>query len=185
MEYLEAVKRYCPMDEEERLEKEVILSFLEEKGDLALLRKSEMAHMTSTAMIFNETKDKLLMVHHNIYDTWACVGGHADGMKDLLAVAFKEAAEETGVTEVKAITENVLSLDILQVGKHYKRGSYVPNHLHLNVTYGMTAPEDVPLRIKEDENSGVMLVPIAELEVYSKEDEFIKVYRKIIEKVIK
>lgn len=184
MNFIDAVNAYQPYDEEERLEKEVIAAFLAEKGEKALFRESALAHMTSTAMVFNKEKDKLLMVHHNIYDTWACVGGHADGMDNLLQVALKETAEETGVKNAFPITENILSLDILQVAKHYKRGKYVPNHLHLNATYGLIASEKEHLHIKADENSAVMWVPISQLEKYSKEPEFVKVYRKILEKVI-
>lgn len=184
MYFMDAVKAYLPGDAEEQAEKEIICAFLMEKGEKALFRENALAHMTSTAMVFNEEKDKLLMVHHNIYDTWACVGGHADGMGDLYQVALKETAEETGVKAVRSITEDILSLDILQVAKHYKRGKYVPNHLHLNVTYGLISSEKEPLRAKADENSAVMWVPITQLESYSKEPEFVKVYRKIIKKVI-
>lgn len=185
MYFIDAIKAYLPADEEEQAEKEAIAALLQEKGCTVLSRENALAHMTSTAMIFNEEKDKLLMVHHNIYDTWACVGGHADGMDDLLQVALKETEEETGVKNLRSVSEQILSLDILQVTKHYKRGKYVPNHLHLNATYGLIASESEPLRVKADENSAVMWVPIAELDAYSKEPEFVKVYRKIIKKVIK
>ena len=84
MYFINAIKAYCPNNAEEEIEKESICQFIEEKGERVLLRESTLAHITSTAMIFNGEKDKLLMVHHNIYDTWACVGGHADGMDDLL-----------------------------------------------------------------------------------------------------
>ncbi len=33
---------------------------------------------------------KTLMVHHNIYNTWAWTGGHADGDKDMLEIAIKD-----------------------------------------------------------------------------------------------
>lgn len=184
MYFVDAINAYLPVDGEEQAEKEVIKAFLKENGERALFRESTLAHMTSTAMVFNEEKDKLLMVHHNIYDTWACVGGHADGMPDLFLVALKETEEETGVKNLRPVTEKILSLDILQVAKHYKRGAYIPNHLHLNATYGLIASENEVLRVKEDENSAVMWVPISQLESYSKEPEFVKVYRKIIKKVL-
>ena len=38
---------------------------------------------------------------------------------------------------------------------HYKRGKYVPTHLHLNVTYLLQADEEEVLHAKEDENTGV------------------------------
>ena len=37
----------------------------------------------------------------------------------------------------------------------YREGSYVPSHLHLNVTYLFEADEEEILRVKPDENSGV------------------------------
>ena len=40
-----------------------------------------------------------------------------------------------------------LSLEILTVDGHEKRGVYVPSHLHLNVTYLLEADEAEVLRI--------------------------------------
>ena len=34
---------------------------------------------------------------HNIYQSWSWIGGHADGVADLRAVALRELEEETGV----------------------------------------------------------------------------------------
>ena len=90
--------------------------------------------MTASSWLLNATHDKVLMIYHNIYHSWAWTGGHADGDRDLLAVAKREAMEETGVTEIRAISEDIFSLEILTVDGHEKRGVYVPSHLHLNVS---------------------------------------------------
>ena len=74
------------------------------------------------------------MAYHNIYHSWAWTGGHADGEKDLLSVAIREAKEETGIKTVKPVMEGIFSLEVLTVDGHEKNGSYVPSHLHLNVT---------------------------------------------------
>ncbi len=55
--------------------------------------------------------------------------------------------EETGVTEIRVISEDIFSLEILTVDGHEKRGVYVPSHLHLNVTYLLEADEAEVLRI--------------------------------------
>ena len=34
------------------------------------------------------------MIYHNIYDSWAWVGGHADGDEDLVHVVKKEIEEQ-------------------------------------------------------------------------------------------
>lgn len=183
MSYQKTIELYQADTENEKLEKKIILDYIKLLDKKALDRESMLAHITSTAMVFNEAKDKILMIHHNIFDTWACVGGHADGNPDLLAVAFQELAEETGITKATAIANEPLSLDILQVHSHLKRGSYVPNHLHLNVTFALETSQSNPYRIKEDENSGVMWIPIPKIEEFTKEKEFIEVYHKIIKKV--
>ena len=184
MDILQAVQAYQPYNMEEGKEKQVVLELLAQNKKGLLFRSSHLAHATATAMVFNETKDKILMIKHNIFETWACVGGHADGESDLLYVATKELQEETGVFEAIPISEEILSLDILLVAGHYKRGEYVPNHLHINATYAFIANENVKLTIKEDENSGVAWIPVTEISSYCKEQEFVNVYKKIIEKII-
>lgn len=184
MNLLQSIRAYQPYTMEEEKEKQLILELIEKSGNQILFRTSHFAHATATAMVFNEKKNKVLMIKHNIFGTWACVGGHADGEGNLLTVAFKELQEETGVTAAVPHSQDILSLDILSVMAHYKKGEYVPNHLHINATFGLIADEKVRLRIKEDENSDVAWIPIREIENYCKEKEFVKVYKKIIEKII-
>jgi len=184
MNFLQSVREYQPYNMEEGKERQIVLDLLEQNEERILFRTSQLAHATATAMVFNEKKDKVLMVKHNIFGTWACVGGHADGEADLLRVAKKELLEETGVFAAIPISDEILSLDILLVAGHYKRGEYVPNHLHINATYAFIAPENVKLTIKEDENSAVAWIPIDKISKYCKEMEFVKVYKKIIKKII-
>ena len=67
------------------------------------------------------------MIYHNIYDSWAWMGGHADGEEDLFKVAEREAKEESGITDIKAISEEIASIEILPVSGHEKKGKYVIN----------------------------------------------------------
>ena len=96
-----------------------------------------------------------LMAYHNLYDSWAWLGGHADGEEDLLAVALREVREESGVKHARPASENIFSLEVLTVDGHEKRGAYVSSHLHLNVTYLLIADDSDALTVKPDENSGV------------------------------
>ena len=67
----------------------------------------------------------------------------------------KEASEETGVVRARLLSPSPISLEILTVDGHMKRGKYVHSHLHLNLTYLIEVDEDEILRIKADENSGI------------------------------
>lgn len=182
MNYKEAIMAYHPINEQEEAEKRVILQYINEYPDNILLRENEFAHMTSSGFIMNKELTKVLMIHHNIYNTWAWTGGHADGDEDLLYVAMKEAKEETGVTKIQPLMEDVASIDILPVWGHMKKGKYVATHMHLSLAYILIADEEQELHINEEENSGVKWIKIEEIEKYSNEKEIIKVYHKLIDR---
>ena len=146
---------YQPSCEQEAADRAMMLTWLNLCPNGIFTRENATAHFTASGLIFNPELNKVLLVHHTIYNAWTWTGGHADGDRDLLAVAKREAMEETGVTEIRTISEDIFSLEILTVDGHEKRGVYVPSHLHLNVSYLLEADEEEVLRIKPDENSGV------------------------------
>ena len=162
-----------------------MLSYID-NFDNILTRANEYAHFTSSSFILNKERTKVLMIFHNIYKSWAWTGGHSDGDNDLLYVAMKEAKEETGITNIKPISNEIYSLEQITVNGHEKRGKYVGSHIHLNITYLLEADENEIIRVKEDENSGVKWVTIEELkgvvnEIWVRD----RVYTKIIEKMKK
>ena len=61
-------------------------------------------------------------------------------------VILKEIEEESGLTDVEFLSNDVFSLEILTVDGHEKRGEYVSSHLHLNVTYLLEASTEAPIR---------------------------------------
>ena len=179
---LDDIRAYEPFNEQEREDKEIIISFLENSAD-AFLRGNKQAHMTASAWIVNKSRDKVLMVYHNLYDSWSWTGGHADGEEKLLKVALKEAKEETGA-DVKPVVENIFSLEILTVDGHEKKGEYVPSHLHMNVTYLLEASEEDVLKICPDENSGVSWFSLEDALAKSTEPWFVqRIYKKLNEKM--
>lgn len=178
----QSIKSYIPYNEQEKKDKQVFLSCTEVFED-TLTRENEIAHITSSAFVVNRTKDKVLMIHHNIYNSWSWTGGHADGEEDFLAVAIKELKEETGVKNIHPVTSDIFSLDILPVLGHTKKGNYVSPHIHLSVAYLIEADENDLLIVREDENSGVRWIPIDEINIYSTEPHMHKVYNKIITKL--
>ena len=119
------------------------------------------------------------MVYHNIYNSWSWTGGHADGKPDLLATAIREAQEETGVTALHPVSNEPLSLEILTVQAHRKRGKYVAPHLHLNLTYLVEADDRQQLRIKPDENSAVRWFSPEDAIAASTEPDMQIIYRKL------
>ncbi|GAB6107215.1 NUDIX hydrolase [Fusibacter bizertensis] len=182
MDYKETIEKYLPTVDQEKSDRNIILNYIKDYECNILTRENQVAHITSSGLILNKNLDKILMVHHNIYQTWAWTGGHADGNADLLEVAIKEGKEETGLENLIPLSIEPLAIDILPVLGHIKKGNYVSAHLHLNVTYVLIADELERLKIKEDENSGVKWILVSELEQFSNEPFMIEVYLKIVEK---
>lgn len=182
MSWIDLIKTYKPYNQQEEKDKEIILHCINIFDDV-LTRNNEIMHITSSAFILNKAKDKTLMIHHNIYNSWSWTGGHADGEENLLAVAIKEAREETGVKNVRPIVPGIFSLDILPVLGHVKNGKYISAHLHLSVAYLVEVDEDELLIVKSDENSDVKWIPIEKVNEYSNEPHMQKIYNKLILKI--
>ena len=182
MNLKQQIEKYKPYNEQEENDKEMMLKYIETFPDV-LTRENRMCHFTASNWIVNKERTKAIMIYHNIYKSWAWTGGHADGDSNLLNVALKEAKEETGLENLKVISDGIYSLEILTVSSHIKRGKFVPAHLHLDCCFLLEADENEQLRIKEDENSGVKWVDISEVENISNEEDMKPVYRKLNEKL--
>ena len=182
MNLLREIEKYEPYNEQESRDKNVMLGFLKNQKNV-LTRENEIAHFTASAWVLNEARDKVLMIYHNIYDSWSWTGGHADGEENLLAVAIKEVKEETGLIEVRPIQTEIFSLEILTVEGHLKNEKYVPSHLHINCTYLLEASDDEKLSVKFDENQGVCWMDIETCVKVSKEPSMQKIYKKLNEKL--
>lgn len=180
--YTDEIAAYEPFGERDESDKRVILEYIRLFPHNILTRENEFAHITSSGLILNRELTKVLMIYHNIFDTWAWTGGHADGEGDLLAIAMKEAREETGLASLTPLTERMLSLDILPVCGHRKNGRWVSAHMHLNSAYVLIADERDALRVKPDENSGVEWFPVEELKTRVTEEYFPELYGRIVER---
>lgn len=180
----ETLKEYIPVNEQETIDKQSMIQFVERNPD-ALLRTNLYGHITSSAIVVNETMDKVLFAHHNIYDSWGWVGGHNDGDPDCLNVALKEAKEETGVTNIRPYNEDILGVDIIYVNNHIKHGEYVSDHIHFNVTYLFIASEDDQLKIAQGENSDVAWFDMNDVVSHISEPRMVPVYEKLFQQVQK
>lgn len=183
MDYQKQIAAYQPFNKQEKQDKKSMLAYLETSTDL-LTRENKEAHFTASAWVVNPLLTKTVMAYHNIYQSWAWLGGHADGEADFLKVAMQEVTEETGLQHLKAASPNIFSLEILAVPAHLKNGETIASHLHLNLTYLLIANEEEPLQVKPDENSAVAWLGLEEAVQKSNEPEMKDIYQKLNEKVM-
>ena len=154
MDMIAALERFQPWNEQESTDRCELLRRLRSGEDL-LSRDNLSAHLTVSAWVVSPDRTQVLLAYHDLYDSWAWLGGHADGETDLLSVALREVREESGLADVRPVSEDIYSVEILAVEGHEKKGRYVPSHLHLNVTFLLEADPSAPLRSLPGENSAV------------------------------
>jgi 8-oxo-dGTP pyrophosphatase MutT (NUDIX family) len=182
--WIKDIVAFKPQTEQEEVDQKLIVDFIK-KNDNCLTRDNKVAHVSSSGFILNKRMDKALMVYHKIYRSWSWTGGHADGESDLLKVALEEAREETGIENVKPLTEKIVTLDVLPVPSHFKHGKFVSAHLHLSIAYVLIADDTDRLVVKEDENSGVKWMKIKDIDKEVNELDMKLVYNKLINRAKK
>ena len=183
MNLRDQILTFVPQNEQEQRDKQELLAWLDSGIDI-YSRRCNAAHLTASAWVVSPDRRQVLMAYHNLYDSWAWLGGHADGERDLLAVALREVREESGLAAVRPVSPDIYSLEILTVDGHEKRGVYVSSHLHLNVTFLLEADPAEPVRCKPDESSRVDWFTPEEAVAASSEPWFRqRIYRKLNEKL--
>lgn len=182
---LNNIRKYEPSDEQEVKDKDQLIWILENYQDKAFFRDLKFGHITSSAIVLDKTHKYILLAFHNIYKSWAWLGGHADGEFDLEKLSKREVQEETGLEDLELISNDYSSIEILTVDGHIKRGEYVSSHLHYNVTYLYEGDMEKHIRIKSDENSNVGWIKIDDLYENVKNDhDMYNIYMKSINRVL-
>lgn len=182
MDISKELEFFSPSNTQEESDKKIMLDALEKYDDI-FSRDNSLAHFTASAWVVNPQRSKVLMAYHKIFDEWAWTGGHADGDRNLLAVAEKELREETGISNPRLLSSGIYSIEIIPVEAHFRRGSFVSAHLHLDVCYLFEVNEEEKLTANEEENTGVKWIPVEDSVAQTKEPKMRAIYNKLNEKL--
>src|SRR5262245_31817196 len=90
------LERYLASHPGERDTLERTLAFVRAHPD-CFERSCAPGHITGSAWILSHDRAQFLLTHHRKLGRWLQLGGHADGEPDPLAVALREAQEESGM----------------------------------------------------------------------------------------
>jgi 8-oxo-dGTP pyrophosphatase MutT (NUDIX family) len=91
------------------------------------------AHVTGSAWVVNLDREQVLLLHHRKHSQWFQPGGHADGDADIVRVAVRECAEETGLesNQIHLIDASIFDVDIHTIPAMRD----VPQHEHIDVRF--------------------------------------------------
>jgi len=165
---LQLLRDHTPMTETEAAMHRRLKEFVETQPS-CFERSLQMCHITGSAWIVNRAKTKALLVHHVKLSRWLQPGGHADGETDVLGVAMREAREETGLTSLRAVSEDVFDVDIHPIPA---RGDE-PEHLHHDVRFLLEADENESVVVSE-ESHDVRWFELTEIEALDPGESIIR-----------
>jgi ADP-ribose pyrophosphatase YjhB (NUDIX family) len=111
-----------------------MLAFIAAHPSDAHLRSCLEGHLTSSVMLMDHARERVLLTLHKKLGAWLQLGGHCDGDASLVHVAWREAREESGIESIE-IDPEPLDLDIHLIPERRDPGGHVPRHLHLDTRF--------------------------------------------------
>lgn len=147
------LEQYAPPSAKEEETKKSMLGFLVTHPD-CFDRSCVSGHFTGSAWLLNRPKTHALLMHHRKLDKWLQLGGHCDGESDVLAVALKEAQEESGINGIIPISTTIFDIDLHEIPP-YKE---TPAHKHYDIRFLLHVHTDEDF-IKNEESNQLMWVP--------------------------
>jgi hypothetical protein len=107
---LRLLEEYQPTLEEVQFKVDM-LKFITEHKD-CFERTLEIGHITASAWLLSKDHSHALLLHHKKLNRWFQLGGHCDGISDVLAVSIKEAQEESGIMGITSVESKPAIFDI-------------------------------------------------------------------------
>ncbi|MGB8467381.1 MAG: NUDIX hydrolase [Candidatus Babeliales bacterium] len=123
------LNNYSPSRDEASF-KQHMIDFIQKYPD-CFERSLAIGHITASCMLVNKQNTHALLLHHAKLGQWFQLGGHCDGNSDVLAVAIKEAQEESGIHEIQPLSETIFDIDIHVIPSNKKEQA----HFHFDVRF--------------------------------------------------
>ena len=128
-------------------------------------------HVTASAALLDPRREAMLMTLHAKLGRWLQLGGHADGETDALAVACREATEESGL-EVAPASLEPIDVDIHGIPAH----GGDPAHFHYDVRFVLLAEAGAPR--PTEESLGLKWVPLKNMAAVTAEESILRLAAK-------
>lgn len=144
-------------------------------NDLFYSRKLNIGHLTGSAWIIDEAREHALLLYHGKLNLWVQPGGHVEDDMDMLAASWREAREETGLMDVRPISESIFDVDVHAIPANKKE----PEHLHYDIRFLFVADKNARL-IVSNESKDLMWVPLDKIEEVTREESILRMARKVI-----
>jgi 8-oxo-dGTP pyrophosphatase MutT (NUDIX family) len=135
---LSSLSFHCADNVDERIHLKNIIAFVERNSQRWWQRTTLDGHITASAWVLSPARTHALLLHHAKLNCWLQPGGHLDDDDASPASgALREAHEETGMTSLQLVDENIFDIDVHAIPE---RG-HEPAHLHYDLRYLIISPD--------------------------------------------
>ena len=136
-------------------------------------RHLAIGHVTGSAWVVDRAGARVLLTHHKKLDLWVQLGGHADGDSDVLRVARREAAEESGLAGLELVPGGIFDVDVHRI----PAGGEGPEHFHWDIRYAFRAAGGEAFRVSAESHE-LRWVGIQSLASVTAEESMLRMARK-------
>ena len=148
------------------------IKWLYDYGEFAFVKDNIAGHITASLLITNTEKTKVLLMFHKKLQFW----GHCDGEVDVESVAIREFHEESGISIEPDIIGWVFDVHVHSIPVDKK---WTPEHLHHDILFLWSIPEDTPFARQESEVDDIRWFDIEWIEKYIAEPRMLYMIEKI------
>lgn len=140
-------------------------------------------HVTGAAWLVNKAGTHVLLTHHRKLERWLQLGGHSDGDPDTVAVAMREAVEESGL-QVRLLDDGdpdelIFDIDIHPIPA--RKSDLDHWHFDIRLAMQVVGPEDF---VVSEESIDLRWVPIDGLEPFTAEETILRMGQKWLERSV-
>jgi 8-oxo-dGTP pyrophosphatase MutT (NUDIX family) len=153
-QFLAMLARYVPIDEHDEAQRRQIEAFVRRHPD-CFERSCVPGHLTGSAWLLDSAGQRVLLTHHRKLDRWIQLGGHADGQADLLAVALREAREESGIADIRPVSGEIFDLDVHEIPARPDE----PAHLHFDIRFLLQVHGDNQFSVSDESHDLAWFTP--------------------------
>jgi uncharacterized protein (TIGR03083 family) len=145
-------------------------------GDGSPWQRTRPLHTTASALVVHPPSGRVLLRWHQRQQAWLQVGGHGDpGEADPLAIALREATEETGLTDLApwpdAYLRHAVIVDV-------PPGKGEPAHQHGDLRF-VLATDHPDEATAESRNAPLRWLSVAEAEAEAGQDNLRETLRRV------
>jgi len=136
-------------------------------------RNLRTGHLTGSAWVIDQDRSHTLLTQHARIGAWMQLGGHVEDDPDMLNAAWREAREESGLINVRPVSDHIFDVDVHEIPESTKE----PAHLHYDIRFLFEADRNAELTMTAESKS-LRWIALDEITEITQEESVLRMVRK-------